>query len=94
MASSTANSDLEERPTRLTGKRDGWSFEIWVKVEDEPLKVYAEAELEEGGSEAWIASQEGKVRLSADTCPPTLTQRRGNPYLSRIIDSRMSSDAM
>lgn len=62
MASSAANPDPAERSTRLTGKKDGYSFEIWVKVEGEPLKVYAEAELDEGGSEAWIASDERKVR--------------------------------
>lgn len=61
MILSAANPDPEERPTRLTGKKDGWSFEIWVKVDDEPLSVYSEAELDEGGSEAWIASEEGKV---------------------------------
>lgn len=29
--------------------------EVWVKVDDEPLKVHAEAEMEGGESEAWIA---------------------------------------
>ncbi|KAJ9093631.1 hypothetical protein QFC20_007090 [Naganishia adeliensis] len=63
MASSAANPDSAERPTRLTGKKDGYSFEIWVKVEGEALKVYAETELDEGGSEAWIASDEGKFSV-------------------------------
>jgi hypothetical protein len=52
----------EERPTRLIGKKDGYTFEIWVEVEGNPLKIYSEAEMEGGGLEAWVTSQEGKVR--------------------------------
>lgn len=53
----------EERPTRLTGKKDGYTFECWVKVEGEELKIYSEAEMDDSGSEAWIASEEGKVTI-------------------------------
>jgi hypothetical protein len=62
MAASASTPDLEDRPTSLTGKKDGYSFEIWVNVGGERVKVYGEAEMDEGGSEAWIASEEGKVR--------------------------------
>ena len=39
---------------------------MWVEIEGKPLEVYAQGELMEGGSEAWIASENGKVRLLAD----------------------------
>lgn len=38
------------------------TFEGWIEIDERPLAVYDEADLEGGGSEAWIASEEGKVR--------------------------------
>jgi hypothetical protein len=97
MAASASTPDLEERPTRLTGKKDGYSFEIWVKVDGEPAKVYGEAELDEGGSEAWIASEEGKVRVVCLRRAVTYTET--NHLLSAIdhpqpytIGVRMKND--
>jgi hypothetical protein len=74
MAASASTPDLEDRPTRLTGKKDGYSFEIWVKVDGEPVKIYGEAELDEGGSEAWMASEEGKVRVGCWKCAVIYTK--------------------
>jgi hypothetical protein len=47
--------------TCLTGKRDGITFELSVKIEGSATKVYNEEEMDGGGSQAWIASEEGKV---------------------------------
>jgi hypothetical protein len=49
--------------TCLTGKKDGISFELSVKIEGTPAKVYKEEEMGGGGSQAWIVSEEGKVSL-------------------------------
>lgn len=57
-----ANPDLQERATRLTGKKGNITFEMWVEIDGKALEVYDEAEIDGGGSEAWIASEEGKVR--------------------------------
>lgn len=47
--------------TCLTGKRDGITFELSVKIEGSPSKVYNEEDMDGGGSQAWIASEEAKV---------------------------------
>jgi hypothetical protein len=47
--------------TVLTGKKDDITFEMWIEIDGSPLKVYGEAEMEGGGSEAWVASENGKV---------------------------------
>lgn len=54
---------MRKRPTRLTGKKDGITFEIWVEIDGKPLEVFGEADSDDGGSEAWITSKEGKVCL-------------------------------
>jgi hypothetical protein len=55
------NAGPREQPTVLVGKKDGVTFEMWVEIDGKKLEVYGEAEIVGGGSEAWIASQEGKV---------------------------------
>jgi hypothetical protein len=47
----------------LTGKKDGMTFEMWVEIDGKPVEVYGAADLDGEGSEAWIASEEGKVCL-------------------------------
>lgn len=63
----------QAHPTILTGRKEDISFEMWVEVDGKPLKVYGEAEMESGGSEAWIASEIGKVcfnrTVSYRSCP-------------------------
>jgi hypothetical protein len=50
-----------DQPTRLTGKKGDFSFEMWVEVEGRPLEVYGIAEGHDGILEAWIASEIDKV---------------------------------
>jgi hypothetical protein len=57
------NAASKDRPRVLIGKKGNMTFEMWVKIDGRPLEVYGEADLEGGGSEAWIASEEGKVCL-------------------------------
>jgi hypothetical protein len=57
------NAGPKKPATVLTGKKDGVTFEMWVEIDGRALEVYAEAEMDGGGSEGWIASQEGKVCL-------------------------------
>jgi hypothetical protein len=55
------NAASKDRPTILTGRKDNMTFEMWVEIEGRPVEVYGEVEMDGGGSEAWIASEEGKV---------------------------------
>jgi hypothetical protein len=64
MGSKNAEPHVKELATVLTGRRDDVQFEMRVKVDGKSLEVYEDAEMEGGGSEAWIASQNGKVCLS------------------------------
>lgn len=57
------NAGPGKQPTVLIGKKDGVTFEMWVEIDGRTLEVYGEAEMEGGGSEAWIASEDGKVCL-------------------------------
>jgi hypothetical protein len=50
---------LPEHPTVLTGRKDGV---IFTEVEGKRLEVYEGSEMDCGGPEGWIASQDGKVR--------------------------------
>lgn len=68
---------LPGHPTVLTGKRDDITFEMWIEIDGRPLKVYGEAEMEGGGSEAWIASENGKVRF-ANFSPIATTPRESH----------------
>jgi hypothetical protein len=61
------NAASKDRPRVLIGKKGNMTFEMWVKIDGRPLEVYGEAELDEGGSEAWIASEEGEVRFVEHT---------------------------
>lgn len=67
----TDGQDVEPRAhsTILTGRKEDISFEMWVEVDGKPLEVYGEAEMESGGSEAWIASEIGKVCFSTELSP-------------------------
>jgi hypothetical protein len=55
------NDNAPVQSTVLTGKKDDVTFEMWIQIDGRPLKVYGEAEMDGGGSEAWIASENGKV---------------------------------
>jgi hypothetical protein len=62
------NAGPEQQSTILTGEKGGMVFEMWVEVDGKPLEVYAAAEMDDGGSEAWIASEDGKVCLFRSHC--------------------------
>lgn len=55
------------RATRLVGVKGGYRYEMWVEVDDKPLKTYDKDKMTEGMSRdivrGHIASQEGEVRV-------------------------------
>jgi hypothetical protein len=51
-------------PTRLTGKKGDYTFEMWVEIEGRPLEIYGLTTGDDGVLEAWIASEIGKVSSS------------------------------
>lgn len=57
-------SNVQQRPTPLTGTKRNFTFEIWVEIEGRPLEIYGETRGEDGVLEAWIPSEEGKVGVS------------------------------
>lgn len=74
----------QEHPTSLIAKKGNITFEMWVEIDGRPLEVYTEEELMEGGAEAWIASEDGKVRLLTDQRHVKLTQRWDSSWLSSV----------
>jgi hypothetical protein len=64
MGSNTVEPRKKEHPTVLTGRRDDVNFEMRVEVDGKPLKIYGDREMDGDGSEAWIASENGKVSHS------------------------------
>jgi hypothetical protein len=55
------NAGPKKQATVLTGKKDGVTFEMWVEIDGKPVEVYGAADVDGKGSEACIASEEGKV---------------------------------
>jgi hypothetical protein len=65
--------DLEDHSvTRLLGEKDSfeiaetdeYSFQMWVEIDGEELKVYSQDEEIANGCQGWIVSEAGKVCIS------------------------------
>lgn len=55
---------IPEPQPRLVGEKNEFSFSMWVEMEGEPLLVHSPEGVQLGDkTTAWIAGQEGKVRL-------------------------------
>jgi hypothetical protein len=61
------NAAPKQKPTILTGKKDGVTFEMSVEIDGTALEVFETEEMpDEEGPEAWIASEKGKVCPSVE----------------------------